>query len=321
MQIICLLPIIFIIIAIFFFLPVIRLRFTYRQPAKVNFVLVNSEKIPNEVMNFFNKTANTLDKEYFMTVMDITHAGEGSRPSKYIRYFVNRKEGHSAIAVSMYKDAKLSYSYIEFRSVFSSWGEIRYKIVFTGYIADGMNSSEVKKRLSTLFKQNVTSMERFLIGKQFESKPNLDRDKAYRFKTKIEKTGAMCRVEKVELTKQKPEIDEILTTNYKQAFVFKETDRKKIINFPDVINARKLYKLHHKQAAKIGKNAQNILPSVGEEIAYLSDMMTQEMKSHVKNGYFFFHNQSDMYLPTWKGAFILTWGLWWFISGRRKKKK
>ena len=300
-----------------FCLPVLIARIRYSQPEKPNFVLANPNTVPHDVTFFFNKTTEALKEDGFNKLMDIA---EGSG-LKYIRYFVNRKAGHTAIAVSQFRRKKFITSYLEFRTLFTSWDSTKYKVVFSGYITGGLSSSIVKKRLSHVLRRDISKMEHLLSGRPVETKGNLSRSLADKFKIKFEKAGADCSIKEVNKNKEDPEVDEILTTNNQVDPVFQDESEKKIVQKSEIKNPNHLYEHHKKFAKKIGKDARNIVPSMGEEITHIKEVMEKELQAIEKQGIIFLNKKKKYYKYTWKGAYSATWGSIFKSKNSGKKMK
>ena len=72
-----------------------------------------------------------------------------------------------------------------------------YRIIFQG-IADGFNVEGVKERLANLFKVTPEKIDLLFTGKSVVLKSGLDKASALRFKSILEKVGAVCRIEALE---------------------------------------------------------------------------------------------------------------------------
>lgn len=81
---------------------------------------------------------------------------------------------------------------------------MRYKVVFTGKIAEGYILEKVKKNISEYFKLDYAEVENLFSGKPITVKNNADQRTALKIKTAMEKAGALCRILKAEKKKHKP---------------------------------------------------------------------------------------------------------------------
>ena len=72
-----------------------------------------------------------------------------------------------------------------------------YKVIFQG-VADGFTSEEVKQKLASLFKVRPERLEVFFKGESIAIKSGLDKANALKYKSILEKAGALCRIEAFE---------------------------------------------------------------------------------------------------------------------------
>lgn len=84
-------------------------------------------------------------------------------------------------------------------------GNAKFKILFTGTIAPGIETSQAKARLSTLFRVPPPVIDLLFRGETVVIKANLTESEANLFKTNFEKTGANCQI--VAITKMPPSAD------------------------------------------------------------------------------------------------------------------
>jgi hypothetical protein len=81
---------------------------------------------------------------------------------------------------------------------------MRYKVVFTGKIAEGYILEKVKKNISEYFKLDYAEVENLFSRKPITVKNNADCRTALKIKSAMEKAGALCRILKAEKNKHKP---------------------------------------------------------------------------------------------------------------------
>ena len=81
---------------------------------------------------------------------------------------------------------------------------MRYKVVFTGKIAEGYILEKVKKNISEYFKLDYAEVENLFSKKPITVKSNADHRTALKIMTAMEKAGALCRILKAEKNKHKP---------------------------------------------------------------------------------------------------------------------
>ncbi len=72
--------------------------------------------------------------------------------------------------------------------------ETRYKLVFSGEIAEGQDLDAVKTKIAALYKVSLERCDSMFSGKTVLIKDNLDRQAAQKYKKVFEKTGACCRI-------------------------------------------------------------------------------------------------------------------------------
>ena len=73
----------------------------------------------------------------------------------------------------------------------------RYWLVFEGDIREGWDLYNVKKKLATLFGTTVENVEQLFCGNPKIIKQNLDIETAQGLKKEFERTGAICRIERI----------------------------------------------------------------------------------------------------------------------------
>jgi len=289
-------------------MPILIYRYKKFLSETPRLVMASIEKMPVPVLKYFDNKSMELDRCGFQKIMDIMDKAN----DKYFRYYINRKVGDTAIAVFLYTQRKIHDEYVEFRTVFTHWGDSRYKIVFSSDISDDNHSNEVKQKLAKALGMKLNKMERFLAGKRAETKANLTLDKAIHFKEKIEQAGAACEIVEVPVQEQQPDIQELITTNTMRYSSVPESQHKIIIRKPDLTDATQLYKVHRRKSAKIGKDAKSVVPSMGNETAYLSESIQMDINDKLSKGYLFFSEQEHRYRYTWAGAYAATWAIVFF---------
>jgi hypothetical protein len=91
-----------------------------------------------------------------------------------------------------------------------------YSVFFDGKIRDGEELAQVKNRMSALFKVDLSVVEKVFRDAPSAIQQNLPREKALKYKTAFEQTGALCRVEAVKPAAPPPSRPEMpATTMYK----------------------------------------------------------------------------------------------------------
>ncbi len=70
--------------------------------------------------------------------------------------------------------------------------EISYNVIFRGEITEGQDIEKVRQNLAKLFKVNSEKIERLFSGNSVTIKKNADHTTAMKYKTAMEKAGALC---------------------------------------------------------------------------------------------------------------------------------
>ena len=74
----------------------------------------------------------------------------------------------------------------------------RYRVVFEGKIAEGLQVQEVKRNLASLFRTSEDQIERFFSGKRLAIKKDVDYQTAVKYVEALERAGAICKAEALE---------------------------------------------------------------------------------------------------------------------------
>ena len=81
---------------------------------------------------------------------------------------------------------------------------MRYKVIFTGKIAEGYSPEKVKKNISEYFKLDPAEVENLFSKNPITVKNNADHRTALKIKTAMGKAGAICRILEAGKNKHKP---------------------------------------------------------------------------------------------------------------------
>ena len=81
----------------------------------------------------------------------------------------------------------------------------RFRVVFVGEFDPRKEVAQVKKDLGQRFKLKPSILERLLMGRPVVVKNNVNAETAYRYKTEIDKLGAVSRIEPIPI---KNDVDE-----------------------------------------------------------------------------------------------------------------
>ncbi len=104
---------------------------------------------------------------------------------------------------------------------------------------------------------------------------------------------------------------EIDTNNCAILNVLARRADKKLLQLPDVEDVSLLYKVHRAALEDFAPGRKGTLPAPGEERSELAASMTKELTGAAEAGYMYLDEASDVYRPTWDGAFLMTWMSIW----------
>ncbi|MBV1882926.1 MAG: hypothetical protein KUG82_14910 [Pseudomonadales bacterium] len=82
-------------------------------------------------------------------------------------------------------------------------GEL-YQVVFTGQILEGAELPDVKRKVAKLFNASDKQMKLFFSGKRVVIKNKINKTTAKKYQMALEKAGAQCQVEKLDVTPSAP---------------------------------------------------------------------------------------------------------------------
>ena len=82
--------------------------------------------------------------------------------------------------------------------------EKHYKIIFSGKVAQGRETEEVKENLKSLLKLSDEDVKKLFTGKRVIIKKNAEYNEAIKYKMAFETAGAICMIEEIKGEKLKP---------------------------------------------------------------------------------------------------------------------
>lgn len=104
----------------------------------------------------------------------------------------------------------------------------------------------------------------------------------------------------------------LLTNNVDQISAFAPRDDVTITRLPKVTEADRLYQIHKAMEKREGNRSGKVFrldeEFKGDAAAYLAAAMVEELDSQLEPGYLYLTSDEEEYRPTWKGAFLMTWG-------------
>ncbi|MGE0086459.1 MAG: hypothetical protein AB7S75_18785 [Desulfococcaceae bacterium] len=107
---------------------------------------------------------------------------------------------------------------------------------------------------------------------------------------------------------------EINTNSNPQPDVLKQFPDKKVFSFPSIKDPHHLYILHRRLIARFALGKEAVLPSKDTEVMAVQMSVTRFLARQAKAGYFQTDESGEILMPTWKGAFLMTWKLVWPVS-------
>lgn len=98
----------------------------------------------------------------------------------------------------------------------------------------------------------------------------------------------------------------LTTSNSAIMPVFASVPGKQIERFPMVTEERLLYRLHRRLVEPFGeKNKGRVTDE--DPVTLLRNSIRREMEGQVRTGFFQLDPAQNCYVPTWKGAYLMTW--------------
>jgi hypothetical protein len=107
----------------------------------------------------------------------------------------------------------------------------------------------------------------------------------------------------------------VSTSNVLEVGVFRPLPWNIVARLPMVEDMRRLYQLHQRLLETYDINSSKFL-RVEEEYqndagAYLAQVIREQLNEQVDTGYFYYSKDDDVYRPTLKGAYLMTWKQLW----------
>ena len=116
----------------------------------------------------------------------------------------------------------------------------------------------------------------------------------------------------------------VQTNNSSQLGAFKARPGVTTTQFPTVRDAARLYRLHQALAEQHGGSRKSLRLDEefhGDAVAYLTWALVDELDGQIDTGYMYLSPQERLYRPTWKGAFLMTWGQLWTFKAIRQQRR
>ena len=120
--------------------------------------------------------------------------------------------------------------------------------------------------------------------------------------------GAKLKTSYVEVGTRYEEGTTLLTNNTKTLGSFKLGAKQYNLRLPNIENPHELYALHLRRMAAVNAPVEP-LPPPGMEMPVQVRRMVESLEDQVGFGRLYLDCKLNMYRPTWKGAYLMTWGL------------
>lgn len=121
----------------------------------------------------------------------------------------------------------------------------------------------------------------------------------------------------VEFCTEFPDPLEINTNNLGMPSPFPSTvipEHVKIVRIPDVDDLADLYRIHRALVDHLAPGREGTLPAPGNENEYFSTNFDKTTARLAEVGYMYVDPVAEVYRPTWKGAFPMTWRSVWPVT-------
>ena len=100
---------------------------------------------------------------------------------------------------------------------------------------------------------------------------------------------------------------EISTTNNGVFGTFKHGPNKKTLRLPKIENLHDLSVIHCQRLAMHENSPAEALPSLGLEVMTQEKQLINDFEEQVSFGRLYMDRLANLYRPTWKGAYLMTW--------------
>jgi hypothetical protein len=101
------------------------------------------------------------------------------------------------------------------------------------------------------------------------------------------------------------------TNNTSELSSFRPVPEKKTFQLPRVQDPRMLYRVHQALMERFAPGKTKVLPSESDMAVYLRRVFEEDFERQAAMGLLKLSTFDGRYRMTWKGAFVMTWGLLW----------
>jgi len=113
----------------------------------------------------------------------------------------------------------------------------------------------------------------------------------------------------------------IVTSNFADAGVFPPNPGVDRLAIPKLNDVNLLWEIHRRRRARVPAWKRALLPPPGHEWASQVEEDAREKERVREAGYYSYNEAAGKYVPTWKGAYLMTWKLLFPVSRLRRRVK
>lgn len=111
---------------------------------------------------------------------------------------------------------------------------------------------------------------------------------------------------------------ELSTNNTTEESPFAPVSGRRLVQFLDVASPAVLYRLHERAVEEFGGKSKMPVPPHDDLVRVVRDDIVSEMESQIETGYLKKTPDGRHFVPTWKGAILMTWKLAWPVGAFRR---
>jgi hypothetical protein len=113
----------------------------------------------------------------------------------------------------------------------------------------------------------------------------------------------------------------VSTSNFADAGVFPPNPGVNRLAIPGLTDVNLLCEIHRRRRARVPAWKKPVLPAPGQEWASQVEEDAREKERVREAGYYSLDEAAGKYVPTWKGAYLMTWKLLFPVSRIRRRAK
>ena len=104
------------------------------------------------------------------------------------------------------------------------------------------------------------------------------------------------------------------TNNNGTLGAFRQGPLQDTIRLPQIQDPHRLLAIHCRRVERLNSAEMEPLPPPGTELAYQQEKMVEDYEEQVQFGRLSLDPKTGRYVPTWRGAYLMTWGLLWPVK-------